>query len=131
MTLKVDIDSDTERTLQEEASRKGMDAEELAADLVCQGLTGNGGSCGDRESKLLTKINQGWSEDHWLRYRELLKLRDDRELSKDSHDELLLLTAELEGINARRIGYLAELAKIRGIKLPELMKELGINPRSP
>jgi len=60
------------------------------------------------------------------RYDELIAKRDDEFLSPEEHEELLLLTKEVEHIQAQRIEYLAELAQLRTTSLRELMQELSI-----
>jgi hypothetical protein len=127
MTLTIDIDADTEKRLRDEASRTGIDAERLAAKLLSNQLEPTEA---DEESQLLLKINEGWPEERWQRYKELIKIRDKKNLSDDEHAELIALTDDLEGLNARRIGDLAQLAKLRGIELPALMEKFGIRPRS-
>jgi transcription initiation factor IIF auxiliary subunit len=43
-------------------------------------------------------------------------------------DELMALVDEIEEVNARRMGYLVELAHIRQISVDELMQRLEIRP---
>jgi hypothetical protein len=47
-------------------------------------------------------------------------------LSHSEHEELLTLTDNVEIWQAERVGYLARLAELRGMSLPDLMDDLGI-----
>jgi len=78
------------------------------------------------ESDLLIKINQGVSTDLKLRYDILIAKRQAETLSNDEHSELLQLTKEIEGIEARRVEYLSQLAQLRQTTLSSLMQNLGI-----
>lgn len=81
-----------------------------------------------RESELLLKINRGLPEREARRYQELIGKRQAGTLTSEEHGELLQLTGAAEAIQAERIRYLAELARIRGTTLDALMEDLGIHP---
>jgi hypothetical protein len=78
------------------------------------------------ESELLLKINQGASPDVQKRYGELIAKRRAETLTPDEYNELLRLTEQTEALEARRVEYLAELARLRNTTLAALMKDLGI-----
>ncbi len=80
------------------------------------------------EARLLRKINQGIPVTIQNRYDELTAKRRDETLSSDEYEELLRLTDQIEEIEARRLGYLAELARLRRTTLADLMGTLGIRP---
>ena len=80
------------------------------------------------EAALLEQINQGLPEAVWERYRALKLKRDDETLTPEEHAELIALTDEIEGWNVRRLAIVAELAKRRGVRLPEMMAQLGLTP---
>ncbi|MCW5850462.1 MAG: STAS/SEC14 domain-containing protein [Anaerolineae bacterium] len=80
------------------------------------------------ESDLLLKINEGIPKDLWDRYHTLILKRDDETLGPDEYAELLTLSDQVEEYNAQRIGYLVELARLRGVSLDKLMSDLGIHP---
>ena len=81
-----------------------------------------------KESELLLKINQGLPDDVARRYRDLIDRRRAGVLHPGEHEELLRLTDQAEGLEADRLGHLAELARLRGTSLSALMEELGIQP---
>ncbi len=78
------------------------------------------------ESDLLTKINQGVPADLQSRYDGLITKRRGGTISEDEYNELLRLTEEVEDLDARRVEYLAELARLRETTVPALMQDLGI-----
>ncbi|WP_427160782.1 STAS/SEC14 domain-containing protein [Aliinostoc sp. HNIBRCY26] len=78
------------------------------------------------EAELLLKINQGIPAHIQRDYEELAAKRDDEILTEDEHQQLLQLTQNIEQLQTQRIENLAELAKLRGISLVTLMKDLGI-----
>lgn len=80
------------------------------------------------ESKLLQKINRGLPAELDQRYRELVAKRRAETMSDSEHQELLSLTDDVEKWQAERVGYLVKLAERRGVSLPDLMDDLGIEP---
>lgn len=53
------------------------------------------------------------------------KLRNET-ITTDEHIELLWLTEQVERRNVDRVSALADLARLRGVSLPEVMGQLGI-----
>ncbi len=80
------------------------------------------------ESELLTKINRGVPAELQDRYDELIAKRREGDLTETEYDELLLLTEQVEELDAKRVEYLADLAHLRKTTLPDLMDDLGIKP---
>lgn len=78
------------------------------------------------EAELLLKINQGVPPEVQKRYEELIAKRQAETLAPDEYDELLRLTDQIENLEARRMEYLAELARLRKTSLTALMETLGI-----
>jgi hypothetical protein len=78
------------------------------------------------EAELLLKINEGLPEDQRQRYRDLIGKRRQQVLTPQEHAELLQLTDQVEQREAARTSALAELARLRGTSLAELMTALGI-----
>jgi hypothetical protein len=85
-------------------------------------------SLSDRETALLTRINQGLSTGEAARYAVLIERRDTEVLSSAEHNELVTLSDELEILQAERVKALIQLADVRGISLDTLMQQLGIGP---
>lgn len=73
-------------------------------------------------------INIGFSADRQARFNELVKKRQAERITQNELEELIRLTDETENQNVQRIKALGELARLRGVSLPELMDSLGIKP---
>jgi hypothetical protein len=82
-----------------------------------------------RAFELLAKVNQGVPMELQSRYDALLAKRRASTLTETEHGELLRLTEQMEKYDAERVGFLAELARLRKTTLRALMKDLGIKPR--
>lgn len=78
------------------------------------------------EGALLVRVNQGLSHDDRVRLRALTEKRDDESLTAAEWEELTGLTDQLELLHADRMAALAELGKLRGVTLDEVMHQLGI-----
>ena len=81
-----------------------------------------------RQSELLMRINQGVPAELQQRYDSLIRKRRREKLTKAEHRELLTLTQQIEQQDVERLKLLAELARLRGLPLPNLMEQLGIEP---
>jgi hypothetical protein len=79
------------------------------------------------ETELLLKINQGFAPAPQQRYDELLEKRDARTLTPAEYQELLALTEQVEAFNVERVQALADLAQLRQVSLPEVMRQLGLD----
>ena len=79
------------------------------------------------ESALLSRVNQGLSEELRERLTLLRARREDESISDEEYDELTKLTDQTEELHAARMIALVELAKLRGMSLPALMGQLGIH----
>lgn len=49
-------------------------------------------------------------------------------LTDAEHEELLELIEQIEAAQVERLAHLAELAHLRGMSLPKLMDDLGLEP---
>ncbi len=78
------------------------------------------------EAKLLMQINQSIAPELQRRYDELCIRRQAAILTSEEYTELLTLSDQFEEWAANRIAFLAELARIRQVSLPDLMRTLGI-----
>ncbi|MBI1831437.1 MAG: hypothetical protein HYR84_08310 [Planctomycetes bacterium] len=75
---------------------------------------------------MLKQINQGFSDDWWEHYHELIRRREESLLSAAEHRELIHLTDQIERKEAKRLQALVKLAKLRKMPLRSLMKDLGL-----
>jgi hypothetical protein len=78
------------------------------------------------ESELLCRINQGLPESLARRLEELIDRRGEESLTPEEHAELLRLGDEVELREASRLNALVDLAAVRRISLPDLMRDLGL-----
>jgi hypothetical protein len=135
MTVTIDLEPELEARLRAEAARQGLDPGALVRSALEERLR-TADANGARpltatESELLQNINLGLSQETWQRYHELAGKRTAETLSPPEHVELLALTHRIEEANARRLAHLVELARLRGVTLDEVVRELGISPASP
>jgi hypothetical protein len=78
------------------------------------------------ETKLIKRINCGLPLDLCERYAQLTELRKKGVLTKGEHQELLRLSDEAESRDCDRAEALVALAKLRGLPLRTLMKQMAI-----
>jgi hypothetical protein len=133
MTLTLEITPELEEALRESAAREGLPPERYVLDLLKKQLVRAQKAAPHlprAEAELLQKINEGLPEATWERYRALKEKRDDETLTPEEHRELIALTDTIEGWNVERLEVVSRLAKLRGVPLPEMMKELGLFPAS-
>lgn len=82
-----------------------------------------------RESQLLRLINQAMLEsDQRNRYIALTDKLEEETLAEEEYAEYMSLVEKDEQLRNERVKYLLELAQLKGVALPELVKLLGLNP---
>lgn len=130
MSINLQISKELEELLQKEASKKGMQLDSFLSKFLENSFLNkkNNSRLSAKESELLQKINEGFSNEFWSRYKFLVRKRQLEEITSNELQELIEMTDELESSNVKRITYLSELAKIKKTTLPVLMKDLGIHP---
>ncbi|MEM7582815.1 MAG: STAS/SEC14 domain-containing protein [Acidobacteriota bacterium] len=80
------------------------------------------------ETALLLKINRGLPASVEERRRQLDAKRRAETLSAAEHEEFLRLIDQIESAQVERVAHLIELAGLRGMSLPSLMTDLGLEP---
>ena len=136
MLITIEIAPDLEQQLRQEAASAGLAPEAYILQAVQERLTQTSHRhrpaprLSPEEAQLLAKINLGLSPTEWERYHALLARRMAETLTPDEQKELIALSDRLEEANAQRIGYLAELARVRHTTLDVVMSELGLTPDS-
>ena len=78
------------------------------------------------ESALLLRINNAISTALQQRYDVLIAQRDAERLTAEEQAELLEITTQIEQRDADRVAALADLARVRGTSLSNLMHTSGI-----
>ncbi len=79
-----------------------------------------------RESSLILKINTVFPTENRERYNLLYAKSRQEKLQESEYQELLKLNDEFEILNAERIKYVGELAKLRRQTLEQAMSDLQI-----
>ncbi len=82
-----------------------------------------------QETELFLKINRTLPPDEQRRYDELRQKREAETLTKAEHAELLRCVEQIQIIWAERLEAVHDLAKLRGISPPEMLKQLGVDPQ--
>jgi hypothetical protein len=133
MSVTIELHPTLEARLRHTAAKLGVDAGTYIA-AALEGLLGDdrGPSLhlSAKESELVQQINLGISPETWQRYHDLVEKRRNETLSSEEHRSLIELSDEIEKANARRMGYVAELAKLRHAPLDAVMQQLGITAGS-
>lgn len=80
----------------------------------------------EREFQLLKEINQGLPEEHRHEYLALKEKLRQETITATEVQQLSTMTQAIEEKGVRRLESLVELAKLRGVEVSVLMKQLGI-----
>jgi len=132
MTLTIDLKPEIEAVLREEAARAGLDAGHFVQRTLEERLKRptnghpNIPPLSSGESKLLRQVNEWLPSETWNEYQELRKKFHAETLTEAEHQRLTEIYDQIEIINAQRIGFLGELARLRQVSLKEMMNQLGI-----
>ena len=125
-TFKLELHLSSEDLLKAVAQLSQSDLEEFVSQVIAIQAQKKASKLPKIEAELLIKINQGMSDDIQNYYEKLIAKRESETLTENEHEELLSLSKQIEKLQAQRIEYLAELARLRGISLTTLMESLGI-----
>lgn len=132
MTITINLSPELEQQVRETSAARGIPAEDFVVGAVSESLKHFPVAhrlpphLPPEEGRLLTAINKGFSEDTWKRFHELVARRQEELLTDAEHAELLSLTTQIERTNVERLKKLIELARLRGVKVEDLMNQLGI-----
>lgn len=127
-TIQVQTELSFDELLKAVQQLSSSDLEELMSQIVALQAQRKASSLPQAETELLLKINQGLPAQRQQRFNELVAKRQTETLTPEEHQELLQLTDDIETSDAQRMHYLTELARLRGVSLTALMKDLGIRP---
>jgi hypothetical protein len=127
MTITLQMPETLEARLRAQAAREGVDADTI----VLRALEREVGPAKDssplaRESELLLRITDGPPEAVWRRYHDLAPKRDAETLTPAEYEELIKLSEAIESVDVKRLEYMAELAKLRGVSLRAIRSQLAI-----
>jgi beta-glucosidase-like glycosyl hydrolase len=125
-TFKLELHLTSEDLLKAVAQLSQSEIEEFVSQVIAIQAQKKSFRLPKIEAELLIKINQGISGEMQNHYERLMAKREAEALTQNEYEELLNLSQEIEKLQAQRIEYLAELARLRGISLTKLMENLGI-----
>jgi hypothetical protein len=127
-TLVIEIDRSTENSLRQFSEASGSAMQTIAAELLSQAVKTKPARSDKekREAELLEKINRGFPAEGWERFHELTAKQRADTLTEAERAELLPLIEAREKANANRIGFLVQLAQLRGQSLDTVMNDLGL-----
>ncbi len=130
MTVVLDLPPDMELKMREVAQAEGLDVSALVRETMTARLRQYDPSRALTETELLTRINRGFPETFWNRFRDLVAKLKSGSLTLEEQKELISHTDQTENRDAERLVYLLELSKRRGMTVPALMEQLGLRPVS-
>ncbi len=129
MTLTIDLKPEMEVALHEEAAKVGLDAGHFIQHTLEERLKRPVNRPPDlpplsgEESKLLRQVNEWLPSETWDEYQELREKFRAETLTEAEHQRLTEIYDQIEVINAQRIGFIAELARLRRVSLKEMMNQ--------
>jgi hypothetical protein len=104
-----------------------IELDEFVRQVIRLSATRRTPSLSARETELLKVIFAESSNVDFGRYHQLCNKRDAGELSAQELEELLALSDRIEVVHAERMAAIAELARLRGVGLAEMMTQLGVD----
>jgi hypothetical protein len=126
--IQVEVKLSSEDLLKAVSQLSSTDLEKFVAQVLELRAQRKAAHLSRAETELLLKINQGISWETQQNYAALISKRQAELLTLEEQRELLTITEQIEKLEAQRVEALAELAKLKGISLINLMNELGIQP---
>lgn len=126
-TFRVEAQVSSDELLKAVGQLSPTDLERFVSDVISLQAQRKAPSVPYAEAELLLKINQGVPASIRDRYQALIAKRQSETLNAEEHGELLRLTDQVEQLEAQRVEYLAELARLRRTTLTALIQTLGIS----
>jgi hypothetical protein len=129
MTLTIDLKPEMEAALREEAAKAGLDTghfiQRTLEERLKRPINGHPDlpPLSSEESKLLRQVNEWLPSETWNEYQELREKFRAETLTEAEHQRLTEIYDQIEVINAQRIGFIAELARLRRVSLKEMMNQ--------
>ena len=115
MTLNISLEPEMEARFRDEAARKGLPLEQLAAQRLL-------------EAELLWRIHTATPDHETRQLHRLLRRRKAGTLTEAEQTQLQALLDEREQRGAQRLQDLIQLSHLRAIPVRRLMEQLGIRP---
>ncbi|MDD1413897.1 STAS/SEC14 domain-containing protein [Dolichospermum sp. ST_con] len=124
-SINVEVQLSSEQLFQAVEQLTKPNLEQFLAQLVILHTHKKAASLFKNEAKLFLKTHENIIIDN-NNYEKLIDNREVETLTKEEYQALLYLGEQIDKLQAQRIEYMAELAKIHGISLTKLMEKLGL-----
>jgi hypothetical protein len=128
MSLLIELPPETEAQVREAAEAEGVDVSTFLREAAEAHLRQYDPALPLTDSELLARINRGFPETFWNRYRKLIAKRRAETLARKEQQELIGMSDQLEAWRVERLQYLIKLAQLRQTTVNVLMQDLGIRP---
>jgi hypothetical protein len=124
-SINVEVQLSSEQLLQAVEQLTQPNLEQFLSQLVILHTHKKAASLLKNEAKLFLTPHEDIIIDN-NNYEKLIDNREVATLRKEEYQALLYLGEQIDKLQAQRIEYMAELAKIHGISLTKLMEKLGL-----
>ena len=128
MTVVLDLPPEMESKMREVAQAEGLDVATLVRETMAARLREYNPARGLTEADLLTRINRGFPEVFWDRYRQLIARHRAESMTPEEQQEAIGMSDELEAWRVERLQYLIKLAEMRHTSVDALMQKMGLRP---
>ena len=127
-TINIQADVSIDVLVKAVEQLRGSELRQFTAQVLALNAKRMAPSVTQEEAALLLQINSPLPADLQQHFDELIVKRDAETLDTEEYAELLRLTQQVEAFDVARLEALAKLASLRGVTLPELMRQLDIRP---
>jgi hypothetical protein len=130
MSVSITLPNELEQFLQAHAQQVGVPLETLLTSTIVERWEGVRLAPGlpSRESELLLRLQALFPPEQTTEYRMLRDKSDLGTLTEQERERFFSLMEQRDFQNAERLEIIAELARLRGVTLREMMSTLGIRP---
>ncbi len=128
MSIKIELPLELEKQLEANAKVLGLSAEEYVLLLIKNDIKTPEEIQRRQELMLLQQINQGFDDEFWSRYADLIKLRGLNQIDDNQYDELCQMIERTELENVKRTKLVMQLTELRQQPFEEIFSALGIEP---
>lgn len=125
-TVETELPASSQRLLREIASLSTPDLDRFLDQALTLRAERRAPHLSEAETRLLEKINSGFSPETQKRFNQLVVKRRAYKITTEELAELITLTNQSEAQAAERIQAAAELARLRGISFDEMWRQLKV-----
>jgi ribosome-interacting GTPase 1 len=125
-TVRVEVQLSSEQLFKAVEQLNQPELEEFVSKLVILYTHKKASTLLKEETELFLRMHQGITIDSNTTCEKFIDLKKIASLSQEEYKALLYLSEKIDRMQAERIEYMAELAKLRGISLTKLMEDIGL-----